>query len=141
MSDQLELLQQQASAEIAAAADTRALEQVRVDLLGKKGRVTEQLKHLGTLQGYERKAFGERVNKVKEAIIAAIEARDATLANAQLQQRLAAETIDVTLPGRGDQVGGLHRAPSSASRSCSANWASRRSKGRRSRTISTISGR
>jgi phenylalanyl-tRNA synthetase alpha chain len=125
MSDQLELLQQQASAEIAAAADTRALEQVRVDLLGKKGRVTEQLKHLGTLQGYERKAFGERVNKVKEAIIAAIEARDATLANAQLQQRLAAETI----------------APSSASRSCSANWASRRSKGRRSRTISTISGR
>lgn len=108
MSDQLEQLQQQASADVAAAADARALEQVRVDLLGKKGRVTELLKHLGTLQGYERKAFGEKVNKVKEAIIAAIEARAETLASAELQQRLAAETIDVTLPGRGDHSGGLH---------------------------------
>ncbi len=108
MSEQLEALQDKARADIAAATDARALDALRVDLLGKKGRITELLKQLATLQGYERKAFGERVNKVKDAIVEAIEARSASLAAVELERQIAAEAIDVTLPGRGDGVGGLH---------------------------------
>ena len=108
MSDELEHLLQTAQADIAASADARALDALRVDLLGKKGRVTELLKQLGGMAPDARKAFGERVNRVKDALAAAIETRAATLASAELAAKLASERIDVTLPGRGDQVGGLH---------------------------------
>lgn len=108
MTDDLETLQQAAEADIAAASDPRTLEQLRIDLLGKKGSITAQMKQLGTLQGYERKAFGERINKVKTHIAELIESRSAMLAEAALSARLAAEKIDVTLDGRGDGVGGLH---------------------------------
>ncbi|TJY56737.1 phenylalanine--tRNA ligase subunit alpha [Sinimarinibacterium sp. CAU 1509] len=108
MTDQLEQLLQSAQTAVSAATDSRVLEQLRVDLLGKKGSITEQMKQLGTLQGYERKAFGERINKVKSAVSDLIEARAKTLADADLQAKLAAERIDVTLPGRGDGSGGLH---------------------------------
>jgi phenylalanyl-tRNA synthetase alpha chain len=101
-------IQQQALAEIEAAADGRALEALRVELLGKKGRVTELLKQLGTLPPDQRKAFGERINRVKEALAAALESRAKTLAGAELEQRIAAESIDVTLPGRGRAAGGMH---------------------------------
>jgi phenylalanyl-tRNA synthetase alpha chain len=108
MTDQLEQLLQSAQTAVSAAADSRTLEQLRVDLLGKKGSITEQMKQLGTLQGYERKAFGERINKVKSAVAELIETRAKALADADLQAKLAAERIDVTLPGRGDGSGGLH---------------------------------
>jgi phenylalanyl-tRNA synthetase alpha chain len=108
MSQELDALLNQARADIGGAGDARALDALRVDLLGKKGRITEMLKQLATLQGYERKAFGERVNKVKDAIVEAIEARAKTLAAVELERQIAAEAIDVTLPGRGDTVGGLH---------------------------------
>ncbi|HEY0973442.1 MAG TPA: phenylalanine--tRNA ligase subunit alpha [Solimonas sp.] len=108
MSESLEDLLHKAQADVAAATAPRALDALRVDLLGKKGKITELLKQLATLQGYERKAFGEKVNKVKEAVAGAIEARAQALAAVELQQRLAAEAIDVTLPGRGDVLGGLH---------------------------------
>ncbi|MDD3763586.1 MAG: phenylalanine--tRNA ligase subunit alpha [Nevskiales bacterium] len=108
MTDQLEELLRSAQTDVAAAADRRALEQLRVDLLGKKGRITGQMKQLGTLQGYERKAFGERINKVKTAVSELIEARERVLADAELAHKLAAERIDVTLPGRGHDTGGLH---------------------------------
>ena len=101
-------LQQLALAEIASASDGRALEALRVELLGKKGRVTELLKQLGKLPPDSRKAFGERINRVKEALTSALEARTAALSNAELEQRIAAETIDVTLPGRGAATGGMH---------------------------------
>lgn len=108
MSLDLDQLQSNAVAEINAAADARALEQLRVDLLGKKGRVTDLLKQLGGMAPDERKAFGERINRVKEALSSALQARSDVLSQAELAQKLAAESIDVTLPGRGEMLGGLH---------------------------------
>jgi len=108
MSDQLQALLEKAKADVGAAADARQLETLRVELLGKKGSITELLKQLATLEGYERKAFGERVNKVKQAIIETIDARAAVIASMELEQRLASEAIDVSLSGRGDSAGGLH---------------------------------
>jgi len=108
MSDPLQELQTQAQADIAASADARALEALRVDLLGKKGKVTDLLKSLGAMAPDERKAFGERVNRVRDAVNQALDARGQTLAQAELTRKLASETLDVTLPGRGEGVGGLH---------------------------------
>ncbi|SHG43161.1 phenylalanyl-tRNA synthetase, alpha subunit [Hydrocarboniphaga daqingensis] len=108
MTDSLDELQAQALQEIEATGDARVLEQLRIDYLGKKGRVTERLKQLGTMSPDDRKTFGDRVNRVKDAVWRAIEARAVLLAEAALQAQLAAETIDVTLAGRGDGVGGIH---------------------------------
>mgnify|MGYP001060604440 FL=1 len=108
MSPNLDELLGAAQADIAAAADARALDALRVDLLGKKGRVTELLKSLGGMAPDERKAFGEQVNRVRDALNTALDARANTLAHAALEARLASEIIDVTLPGRGETVGGLH---------------------------------
>ncbi len=108
MSEQLDELKLNALAEIEAASDARALEQLRVDFLGKKGRVTELLKSLGTMAPEERKIYGDRINRVKETVVSALEARGAKLAEGALAQQLAAERIDVTLPGRGETLGGLH---------------------------------
>jgi phenylalanyl-tRNA synthetase alpha chain len=94
--------------DVEAAADLRALDQVRVRYLGKKGEVTGLLKTLGTLAPEERKAFGQAVNRAKGAIAQAVTARRETLERAQLDAKLAAERIDVTLPGRGETRGGLH---------------------------------
>jgi phenylalanyl-tRNA synthetase alpha chain len=94
--------------DIAAAADARALEQLRVDLLGKKGQVTELLKQLGAMAPDQRKAFGERVNRARDEVAALLDGRKQALAGAELERRLAAESIDVTLPGRGEAAGGLH---------------------------------
>ncbi|MBL6752559.1 MAG: phenylalanine--tRNA ligase subunit alpha [Nevskia sp.] len=101
-------LTRRAEAEIEAAADARALEQLRVELLGKKGRVTELLKQLGGMAPEQRKAFGERVNRVKESLAGALERKAAAVAAAELAHKLAAEAIDVSLPGRGEAVGALH---------------------------------
>src|SRR5258708_32886817 len=86
--------------QIAGAATLDALDALRVQLLGKSGLVTEQLKALGKLPADERKAQGERVNRAKEKLTDAIATRRATLEDAALAQRLASEGIDVTLPGR-----------------------------------------
>jgi phenylalanyl-tRNA synthetase alpha chain len=93
---------------IASASDLRALEQLRVDWLGKKGRITDLLKQLGGMAPDQRKVFGERVNRVKEAVSGLLESRQGQLADAELRRQLAAETIDVSLPGRGMDAGGLH---------------------------------
>ncbi len=108
MSDELEQLVREAQADIQACSDGRALESLRIDLLGKKGRVTELLKQLGQMAADARKAHGERINRVKETLTTALDARGAELVQAALAARLAAERIDVTLPGRGDGPGGLH---------------------------------
>ena len=101
-------LEQQALAEVAAATDPAALDAVRVRYLGKKGSLTDQLKQLGKLPAEERPAAGQAINRVKQAVQAGIEARNAALKAEQLNAKLASETIDVTLPGRGQQQGGLH---------------------------------
>ncbi len=108
MTIDLEELSGKAVAEIEAASDPRVLEQLRVDLLGKKGRVTELLKQLGGMAPEQRKAFGEQVNRVKETLGAALERKAQALGEAELARKLASETIDVTLPGRGEGVGALH---------------------------------
>ena len=101
-------LEQQALSEVDAAADLQALDDVRVRYLGKKGLLTGQLKQLGKLPAGERPAAGQAINKAKQAVQQAIEARKAELQDAALAARLAQETVDVTLPGRGQPPGGLH---------------------------------
>jgi phenylalanyl-tRNA synthetase alpha chain len=93
---------------VAAASDLAALEEVRVGALGKKGRITEEMKTLGALSPDERKARGQALNEVKDAVAAAIEARRAELARADLARRLEAERIDVTLPVRPEAQGRIH---------------------------------
>ena len=107
MSD-LDTLRQQALADIAQAASPDALEQLRVALLGKSGSITAQLKALGSLPADQRKAAGEAINHLRDAVTDALTARRSVLDAEALQARLAAETIDVTLPGRAAGSGGLH---------------------------------
>ena len=107
MSD-IESLSTQALAEIDSAASPDAVEALRVALLGKSGSITAQLKALGGLPADERKAACEAINRARDAISAALSARKAVLEAAALDQRLAGETIDVTLPGRNGGRGGVH---------------------------------
>ncbi|EXJ13432.1 phenylalanine--tRNA ligase subunit alpha [Imhoffiella purpurea] len=93
---------------IAGATDLAALDQVRVRYLGKSGEMTALLKRLGTLPAEERPAAGQEINRAKVAVQEAIDARKGALEQASLAARLAAERIDVSLPGRGQQPGGLH---------------------------------
>jgi phenylalanyl-tRNA synthetase alpha chain len=105
---ELTALTRQALAEIAACTDGPALEEARVRWLGKKGTFTEQLKALGALPAAERPAAGARVNAARDEVIAAIEQRRAMLERAAVERELLAGRIDVTLPGRGEEPGGLH---------------------------------
>ena len=107
MSD-IESLSTQALSDIASAQTPEALESLRVALLGKSGSVTAQLKQLGTLPGDQRKAAGEAINVARDAIAAALSARKILLEDAALDARLGGESIDVTLPGRNAERGGLH---------------------------------
>jgi phenylalanyl-tRNA synthetase alpha chain len=104
----LAALVRQALGEVAACQEPAALEAARVRALGKKGTLTEQLKALGSLPASERPAAGARINEAKGEVQAAIEARRVLLARAALEQQLLAGRIDVTLPGRGEEPGGLH---------------------------------
>jgi len=108
MSTELETLLKDAQAAVDGASDLRALDEVRVQYLGKSGVFTEQLKGLGKLPKEERPAAGQEINKAKQALQRAIEARKTALETAALAARLAAERIDVSLPGRGSGSGGLH---------------------------------
>ncbi|TCK07446.1 phenylalanine--tRNA ligase subunit alpha [Marinobacterium mangrovicola] len=93
---------------VAQADDVKTLDDVRVQYLGKKGHLTQLLKGLGKLSAEERPAAGAKINEAKEELAAELSARKEQLERAALEQKLAAETIDVTLPGRGQQLGGLH---------------------------------
>jgi phenylalanyl-tRNA synthetase alpha chain len=104
----LAALQAAALEAIAAAADLASLDQVRVRYLGKSGELTALLKQLGTLPADERPAAGQEINRAKDAVQVAIEQRKDVLEEASLRARLAAERIDVSLPGRGRPPGGLH---------------------------------
>src|SRR5690606_5872909 len=97
-----------ALADVAAAQTPEALENLRVALLGKSGSITAQLKQLGALPAAERKAAGEAINIARDAVSSALGERKTLLEDAALDARLAAESIDVTLPGRHGERGGLH---------------------------------
>ncbi|MEW5889369.1 MAG: phenylalanine--tRNA ligase subunit alpha [Pseudomonadota bacterium] len=107
MSD-VEQLVAAASAEFAGIDDAAQLEQVKARYLGKSGSLTELLKGLGKLPPEERKARGAAINSAKERIEAALQQRREAIRAAVLQAQLHAEALDVTLPGRGMGVGGLH---------------------------------
>ena len=93
---------------IALAPTLEKLEAERVALLGKNGVITAELKALGALSPEQRKQQGAEVNRAKQSIGEALAARKAVLEAAALTQQLAAERIDVTLPGRGGERGGIH---------------------------------
>lgn len=104
----LEQLIAQATAEFAAVREAAQLEQAKARYLGKNGLLTEQLKNLGKLPAEEKRAAGAVINQAKNAIETALNARREDLRRAALEAQLAAETLDVSLPGRGRGRGGLH---------------------------------
>jgi phenylalanyl-tRNA synthetase alpha chain len=106
--EDLETLTSEALAAVEAAASLSELDRVRVQYLGKKGALSQLLKGLGQLSAEERPAAGARINEAKERVQAALDARRDVLEQAALEEQLAAERIDVTLPGRGEQPGSLH---------------------------------
>ncbi|GAA0346869.1 phenylalanine--tRNA ligase subunit alpha [Bowmanella denitrificans] len=104
----LEAISKEAAALVANATDMVELDKVRVEFLGKKGKLTELLKGLGKLSAEERPAAGEQINKAKQQIQQMIHARSELLRRQELDAKLAQERVDVTLPGRGKASGGLH---------------------------------
>ena len=94
--------------ELASVNSMTELDEVRVRFLGKQGLLTEQLKGLGRLPADERPAAGRLINEVKAQVQGALDARRAALERELLDQRLAAERVDVTLPGRREDRGSLH---------------------------------
>jgi phenylalanyl-tRNA synthetase alpha chain len=106
--DSIDALRTELTAAVANAADGAALEEVRVSALGKKGRITDLMKGLGAMDPEARKAFGQRLNVLKDEVAAALDARKKTFETAALDARLATETIDVSLPIRPEGKGSLH---------------------------------
>lgn len=104
----LDYLVKQARADFSAAQDAAALENAKALYLGKTGQITDKMKMLGKLAPDERKAQGAIINVIKEQIEKALNERRDALSNAQMQIRLNAEAIDVSLPGRGRGMGGIH---------------------------------
>ena len=109
LTDQLEALETEAAAEIAAAADAEALEQLRVSLLGKKGRLSGVLGAMGKLPGNERPVVGQRANVLKTQVQALLSERLQAVKAAALDAKIARETLDVTAAASGVPVG--HRHP------------------------------
>lgn len=106
-----ETLQQrvyQALEKITQTSDSQTLDQLRVHYLGKKGELTSLLKTLGSLPAEERPKAGEVINQAKQVVQDALNTRKEELESAALNARLAAESIDISLPGRGQKMGGLH---------------------------------
>ena len=104
----LDDLKAEATAAIKSAGDSAALEKLRVEWLGKKGRVTDLLKSLGQLDADERPKVGAEINAVKQLLNEQISERKETLQQAAIAAQLAAEALDVTLPGRREDLGALH---------------------------------
>jgi phenylalanyl-tRNA synthetase alpha chain len=106
--DDLDALRSELTLAVGNVADSTALEALRVEALGKKGRITALMKNLGGMEPEQRKAAGQALNALKTEISEAIEARKAALADSELDTRLTAERIDVTLPTRPEATGCIH---------------------------------
>lgn len=106
--ENLDLIVSEATTTFAAITDPDALEQAKARYLGKSGQITDLMKGLGKLPPEERKQAGALINKAKEAIENALNSQREALKRAALEARLAEEALDITLPGRGEQCGGLH---------------------------------
>ncbi len=105
---QLEEIVAQAETAIANADNPQALDDVRVQYMGKKGQLTELLKGLGKLDPSERREAGQKINEAKQQVQTSINSRKELLKAEELKAKLEAERIDVTLPGRNSAVGGVH---------------------------------
>ncbi|HIM08777.1 MAG TPA: phenylalanine--tRNA ligase subunit alpha [Gammaproteobacteria bacterium] len=103
-----EKLQAEAIAEVEASVDLSSLDQIRVNYLGKKGLLTQQLKQLGKLPADERPQAGQVINLAKAAVQEAIESRKTLLEDEQLNEQIKQGRLDITLPGRGGKRAGLH---------------------------------
>ena len=108
MTDNVQALLEQGLAQLAATCDPHELENVKAQYVGKQGAITALLKQLAVLPPEEKKTFGAIVNQAKQAFEAALNTRRETLAADKLAAQLAAEALDITLPGRGSAQGGLH---------------------------------
>ena len=108
MLTEIEDLQAQALAALAAAATREEMEGVRARFLGRQGLVTRRLRGLGSLPAEERPAAGQALNRIKNALEEAARARREALARAAVDAELGSDRVDVTLPGRGPRAGGLH---------------------------------
>ncbi len=106
--EDLDALEEELLAAIAVASDMPALEQARVAALGRKSQLTREMKGLGGLEIDARKEAGARLNKIKVALAAAIEAHRGVLEREVLDRRLSAEWVDVTLPPRPETDGAIH---------------------------------
>ena len=104
----LDALVKDALAAFSAISDADALEQTKARYLGKNGLLTEQLKGLGKLPAAEKPVLGARINAAKNVIEQALTERREHIQNARLEAQLKQESLDVTLPGRGSGIGGLH---------------------------------
>ena len=93
---------------IAAASDEATLEELRVQAVGKKGEISLEMRSLGKMSPEERQIMGPKLNALKDEINSALAAKKVALADAALNDRLAAEWLDVTLPGRGRRQGSIH---------------------------------
>jgi phenylalanyl-tRNA synthetase alpha chain len=105
---QLEAIISAAEANINDAQDVNTLDAVRVEYMGKKGKLTDLLKSLGSLSAEERPKVGQKINQAKQQIQQLIQARGEVLRQQELNAKLDAEKIDITLPGRNNPIGGLH---------------------------------
>ncbi len=108
MKEKLELLKSEALAAVAAAADEKAIDEVRVKYLGKKGELTAILKQMGGLSPEERPIMGQLVNKAKAELEEAIAAANADFKAKAADQKLKEETLDITMPAKPAKKGGLH---------------------------------
>lgn len=106
--DELAALREQTLAAVAQAADTAALDAVRVGVLGKAGTLTGYLRGMGQVLKEERAAVGKAVNEVRVAVEEALEARKQELSAAELAAAIDAAAVDITLPGRSQQMGTRH---------------------------------
>lgn len=98
----------QAQTEIASVENLPDLEQVKARFVGKKGLITAQMQKMGQLPNEEKPKFGAKVNEAKKEVFSFIEAKQKALKDAKIAEKLAKETIDVTLSGRNVQLGGVH---------------------------------
>ena len=106
--ENLDQLVQSANQAVSSANTVAELDQVRVDYLGKKGQITALLKGLGKLDASERPAAGAKINEAKEAVMANLTAKKSAMEESALEAQLMSEAVDVTLPGRATELGGLH---------------------------------
>ncbi len=108
MQGSLSELVEQAKSALAEAQDAASLANAKARFLGRDGALTARMKALASLSGEQKASAGRELNTAKQSIEALVIQRESQLAQAQLEERLAQESIDVTLPGRGIGTGGLH---------------------------------